>query len=143
MVCYGNICRSPMAEVLMQAALHNRLGDRHDFLVTSAGTNAFDGGPASSPGVQAMAQRGLDLSRHRSRALTKAMIRRADRVICMTASHRRSVLEMVPEAAAKTITLGDDVPDPLGGTLAEYEAVARLIEERVEALADEIAGETE
>jgi protein-tyrosine-phosphatase len=141
MVCYGNICRSPMAEVLLQAALDRVLGPGHRFVVTSAGTHAFDGGPASSPGVAAMAARGLDLSRHRSRPVTKALIRRADRVVCMTAGHRASVLDLVPEAADKTQTLGDDVPDPLGGSLEYYEAVAALIEARVEALAAQIAAE--
>lgn len=140
-VCYGNICRSPMAEVLLQAAVDRRLGGRGAVVVTSAGTHAYEGNPASRLGVEAMSSRGLDLRRHRSRPVTKALVRRADRVVCMTREHRDSVLQLVPEAAGKTTTLGDDVPDPLGGTLDDYEAVARLIAERVESLADDIAGE--
>lgn len=138
-VCYGNICRSPMAEVLLAEALDRRLGPGHDVVVSSAGTNAYEGNPASGPGVSVMARRGLDLSRHRARLLTKALIRRAERIVCMTEEHRRSVLALDPEAEAKTITLGDDVADPMGGSADDYERVAAFIAQRLDPIVDDLA----
>ncbi|MCA1833513.1 MAG: low molecular weight phosphotyrosine protein phosphatase [Actinomycetota bacterium] len=139
LVCYGNICRSPMAEVLLDAALRKRLGPGHDYLITSAGTGAHDGTPASRHGVSAMKRRDLDLSKHRARRLTPRLIRSVDRIVCMTREQAAEISATLPEAASKTMTLGaDDVPDPIGATAEEYERVARLIEEWIEALADEI-----
>ncbi len=139
MVCYGNLCRSPMAEALLQGALDRRLGPGHDWIVTSAGTGAIEGYPVSRHGLDAMARRGLDLSKHRTRAITPALIRRVDRIVCMTEAHRDAVLAMSPNARDKVSTLGDDVPDPIGGDAEDYESVARLLEPRIESLANEIA----
>jgi protein-tyrosine-phosphatase len=140
LVCYGNICRSPMAEVLLEAALRRRLGSDHVFIVSSAGTGAMDGNTASRHGIAAMRRRGLDLSTHTTRALTPHLVRTADRIVCMTAEQADAVTAMYASAAGKTTTLGIDVPDPIGGTAEDYERVAELLEERIEALADEIAG---
>ena len=59
-VCYGNICRSPMGEVLLQRALDERLGEGA-ILVTSAGIGADDGRPPSTGTIRAMAERGRAL----------------------------------------------------------------------------------
>lgn len=142
MVCYGNICRSPMAEVLLQAALDERLGPGHGWLVTSAGTHAYDGYPASEQGRLAMARRGLDLSRHSSRQLTRDLLRRADRIVCMTREHREWVLSMDPGAKRKTATLGEDVEDPIGGREKDYERVAAVLERRLGSFLDELVGVT-
>lgn len=139
LVCYGNICRSPMAEALLDAALRTRLGPDRDVVVTSAGTGAFDGTPVSRHSGSAMKRRGLDVSRHRARRLTPRLIRGADRIVCMTAEQAAEIITAYPDAAAKTGTLGEDIPDPIGGTEQDYERVAALIEQRIEALADEIA----
>jgi len=137
-VCTGNVCRSPMAEALLQAALNEAApGDR--WVVTSAGTHAFDGGPPSRHSVTALARHGLDIRRHRTRELTRRMIRDADRILCMADEHRRAVIAMAPEAAGKTENLGDDVPDPIGGTLDEYERIAEILAER---LTEYVAGVT-
>lgn len=128
-----------MAEAMLQAALDRRLGPGHDWVVSSAGTGATDGYPAPQHGVDAMARRGIDLTGHRSRGITPAIIRRADRIVCMTRSHADAVLAMAPSAADKVATLGEDVPDPIGGSGEDYETVARFLEPRIEALAAEIA----
>src|SRR5688572_11125164 len=59
-VCYGNICRSPMGVVLLQRALDERLGEGV-VLVTGAGIGADDGRPPSQGTIRAMAARGFDL----------------------------------------------------------------------------------
>lgn len=138
-VCTGNVCRSPMAEALLQAALDRRDG-AGVWVVSSAGTHAFEGGPPSRHSVTALTDHGLDIRRHRTRELTPRMIRGADRIVCMAEEHRAAVVGMVPEAAAKTETLGDDIPDPIGGTLPEYQNIATLLVERIHEYAARITG---
>jgi protein-tyrosine-phosphatase len=63
-VCFGNSCRSPMMQALLQVAL---LGVGSDAVVESAGIAEKDPTPASDNAKAVMAERGLDLSGHRSR----------------------------------------------------------------------------
>ena len=61
-VCTGNICRSPMAEVLLAHALKAESGRLANFRVISAGVAARDGDRASANSVTAVKKVGLDLS---------------------------------------------------------------------------------
>ena len=69
-VCLGNICRSPMAEVVTRSLLDDAgLADR--ITVSSAGTGNWHVGRSADPGsVRALAARGYDGSRHRAEQLT-------------------------------------------------------------------------
>jgi protein-tyrosine-phosphatase len=148
-VCTANICRSPMAEAL----LHRKLEEEQvpgSWSVSSAGTWAAEGYPTSENGVRVMAERGLDTSQHRSRLVTEEMMRGADLVLTMTASHAESLRSEFPEYGYKVHRLTEmaampyDVADPYGGALAEYQRTAEeltyLIEKgfaRIVALARE------
>src|SRR6476646_1415768 len=82
-LCTGNICRSPMAEAL----LRHRLGDQGvDAHVHSAGLRIV-GEPASAHGVDVMADRGLDLTAHRSRTMNRELLEDADLVLGMAREH--------------------------------------------------------
>ncbi len=137
LVCTGNTCRSPMAETLLRA----QLGERFDHLfdakkpppavALSAGLSAYPGGAASPEAVTVMSNRGLNLKDHQSRPLTQRLLRQADLILTMTASHRHAIIQRWPEAAAKTYLLsknGRDVADPYGGPLPAYAACADEIE---------------
>jgi protein-tyrosine-phosphatase len=148
-VCTGNTCRSPMAEGLARRALTARLGvaeiARFGFDVSSAGVFAAPGTPASDLAVQVLAQHGIDLSQHTSTPVSNpSQLRRileADRVYCMTASHREALLGLLPPGKSEHVTLldpdGGDVPDPFGGPLEQYaataEALGRMIDARLTA----------
>lgn len=100
-LCTANQCRSPMAEVLLRHHLE-RAGVEAS--VSSAGL--YEGGvPATDHGVATMADRGLDLSAHRSRRFDDAMVRDADLVIAMARMHAREAAVIVPDALRKTFTL--------------------------------------
>ena len=100
-LCTANQCRSPMAEVLLRRHLE-RAGV--DATVSSAGL--YEGGvPATGHGVAAMADRGLDLSGHRSRQMDAELLRRADLVIAMARVHVREAAVLFPGALRKTFTL--------------------------------------
>jgi protein-tyrosine phosphatase len=100
-VCTGNICRSPMAEVLL-AARFGLAGV--DATVTSAGI-LYDGRPASDGAIAAMATLGLDLRAHASRTLDREMIAASDLVIAMEPRHLREVVALDDAAWARTFTL--------------------------------------
>jgi len=137
-VCTGNLCRSPMAEGLLQARLAADAA-RADWQVGSAGVWANEGHPASAYAVDEMARRGIDLHAHRSRGVTRELMAQADLVLVMTHSHAEMLNATFPEYASKVYLLSEmigekyDISDPYGGARAEYEAtaqgLARLIEE--------------
>ncbi|MFM1873389.1 MAG: Low molecular weight protein-tyrosine-phosphatase YwlE [Planctomycetota bacterium] len=128
-VCTGNTCRSPLAEVLARDLVARRLGVRSDEVLArgwsfgSAGTHTCDGMPASENGVLAAHEVDLDLTGHASRELDRALVARADRIYCLSRSHRQALLAAAPQAAPKVELLrpdGRDVADPYGGDLDEY-----------------------
>jgi protein-tyrosine phosphatase len=129
MVCVGNICRSPMAAAVLEARL-GELG--HEGRVESAGIAALVGSPASPLARELMRERGLDISAHRARQLTREMLGEFDLVLVMEDAHRRVVEQMHPPARGRVQRLGRfgdfDVPDPYGGPRAEYERALGLID---------------
>lgn len=140
-ICSGNTCRSPMAEGLARRMLAKQQGlpeaelDAAGLRVISAGAFAAPGLPPSPESIEIMQRHEIDISRHRSQPLTREMIHEADLILCMTQSHRRAVLAMVPSALDKTLTLdvsGKDIEDPIGSGMEAYDRSARAIEHGLE-----------
>jgi len=110
-VCTGNIGRSPMAEYLMRAALHDRLGARADeFSVSSAGTWGCQGSGMEPFALLAVAERGLGTlqpppTEFRARELTEDLLARADLVLTATTEHRAHAVGLVPAVVRRTFTL--------------------------------------
>ncbi len=128
-VCSGNTCRSPLAAAMLaeRIAGHPELAGT---TVTSAGTSAWPGAPASDGSLLVALERGIDLSSHRSRPLSAEMVHTADMVLVMGEAHRRRVAEfgganrthLVSSFGSDTGTA--DVPDPFGGSVEAYRATA-------------------
>jgi len=124
-VCTGNTCRSPMADVIGRLLVEERkLGD---VTVTSAGVAADDFSGASEGSLLIAMEHGLDLSRHRSRQLTPAMIADADLILTMSPSHLLAVEGMGGRGKAYLLsafaTNGESaraVSDPIGGDITIY-----------------------
>jgi protein-tyrosine phosphatase len=134
-VCTGNTCRSPMAAAIAERIIAERLGCRiedlpgHRVIVESAGTSGGIGGAAENA-VKAMSARGLDVTHHVSRALSADLARQADYVFVMTRVHRDVVMRLAPQIAdrVRLVMEDQDVPDPLGGSEADYARCADQLE---------------
>ena len=141
-VCTGNTCRSPLAEALARRELEARGWSQVE--VASAGTSAMDGAPASDGSLRAAARNGLDLSGHRARFLTPAMVDEADVVLTMSASHLMRVLGLGGEDKAEILTRfvgGGErgVPDPFGGDDRVYGETFHVLEDLVTRALDHLA----
>jgi protein-tyrosine phosphatase len=142
-VCTGNTCRSPLAA----AALARELGADSGLVeVTSAGTAAWEGEPASEYSVEVAGRDGLDVSGHRSRRAGPAMLKQADLVLVMERSHlgalrglgadpgRTFVLSEWPPPGEPDLT----VSDPFGGSIEAYEECWRRIRRHVQRVAPHV-----
>src|SRR5688572_22438644 len=103
MVCTGNICRSPMAEAFTRRFLEG-LGVE-EVRVESAGVAGWEGSGATDEAVQALEEKGIDISHHSARRLNRRLIESADLVVAMSREHREAILRIAPPAAARTFTL--------------------------------------
>jgi len=137
-VCTGNICRSPMAEYLLRA----RLGGDGLWTVASAGLAAVDGLPASTEAVLALAERGIDLSPHRSRALDGNLVASASVIVVMTELHRQQMGNACPGTRERMFLLKSfdpaagerDLSDPIGMTVETYRRTRDEIEAALQGL---------
>jgi len=145
-VCTGNICRSPLAEALLKRALHER--GVEEVSVESAGTGAWDGAPASEGAYLVALERGLDLSGHRARLLTREIVEDAAMILTMARHHRARVHELGGEG--RVHVLGEyvgktgeeaEVGDPFGGDLEVYRDTCAELEALIATGADRLAGE--
>jgi protein-tyrosine-phosphatase len=146
-LCTGNIGRSPLAEILLKEALSSGLGVLPSDLaaagvvVTSAGTQAPEGQPASLRGIVLAADRGLDLSKHHATHLTWRAVLGADRIFVMDNEQLEVVRAMAPQAAAKTELLageGNEIADPHHESDEFFRDVFIQIEEAVAKRATEL-----
>lgn len=127
-VCYGNICRSPIGEYLMRQALQNvQLQDQYE--VHSAGVHALVGRSAASGAQQASEARGLSLAAHEARQLTVEMAMQADTIIAMDEVVEEEIMILTRDRVVPVLW---PVDDPYGGEQEGYETAFEEIRQRVE-----------
>ncbi len=136
-VCTGNTCRSPLAA---GALLHALGPERERVQVSSVGTSAWVGQPATPSAVEVAARDGIDISAHRSRRATPDLVRAADLVLVMERPHLGQVLALGADPR-KTHVLSEwpepgepglVVSDPFGGSREAYEETWRRIRRHLE-----------
>ena len=80
-VCHGNICRSPMAELVFKKCIQ-LLGIEKDFHVESKGTsNEEEGNPVYNQMIPTYKELGIDYSKHRARQIKKEDYEKFDYII--------------------------------------------------------------
>lgn len=138
-ICTGNVCRSPMAEKLLQHALSGEDAPLNSLEVVSAGVAAGYGDPASRHSVAALKKVNLDLSRHKSQPLTQELIDRSFVIFGMTQSHLDVLSHYYPKLPERVhlfrefMPEGNDleIPDPFG---QNYSAYSECFDSMVEAI---------
>lgn len=131
-VCVGNICRSPMAEVLLRSRLSSA-----GMQFESAGLAALVGNPADPLAEAVLADNGLSAVGHVARQVSQPMLSAADMILVMDKRHVSAVHALAPQSRGKTFLLGRwqgdlAIPDPYGRDKAAFEHAYRLIAGAVE-----------
>jgi protein-tyrosine phosphatase len=125
-VCLGNICRSPMAQVVLQ----HELGD--GWSVESAGMGALVGEPAAPEALRALERIGLNATAHRARQLTSELLREAELVFVMEQAQKIELEKAYPWACGRIFRLGhwDDreIADPYRQPQEVFDATLALVE---------------
>jgi glycine hydroxymethyltransferase len=125
-VCTGNVCRSPMAEGIARELTR----DDPAIQVQSAGIGAASGQTPSTHSVHVMDELDIDISRLRSKPITRDIVDQSDIILVMTYGHLDSMLMLYPQAAEKTFLIREfeenlplderEVDDPIGQSEAVY-----------------------
>jgi protein-tyrosine phosphatase len=144
-VCTGNICRSPMAEVVLREhAARRGLGER--IATGSWGTGDWHiGQGADDRAVAALDRAGFDGSAHRARQIDAGGAEEADLLIALDGGHVTALAALRADLADRTVLLrsfdpeaGDetDVPDPYWSGPEEFDRVLAMITRSVDGLLD-------
>ena len=136
-VCTANICRSPVAQALF-ADWVRRQDLPGDWQVLSAGTWAEPGAEAANYAREVLGEQGLNLAAHRAQVVDKALMARADLVLCMTRSHLEALRAEFPQRARSVALLSNmvggsyDVADPYGGPRRGYVTMVNELRDLIE-----------
>jgi protein-tyrosine phosphatase len=142
MVCLGNICRSPLAEGVLQ---HKATEAGLNWQIESAGTNGLHNGePPHHLSQKVAKQNGIDISKQQSRKFTAADFDKYDKIYAMAGD----VIDDIKRIAGKKydalkviLFLNElhndknrDVPDPWAGPESGYHEVFALIDKTSDAI---------
>lgn len=161
-VCTGNICRSPVAERLLE---HYNLELGLGLEVSSAGTRALNGHPMHSESQRVLREAGVESVGFKSQMLTPSLATDCDLLLGMTREHRAFARQLAPARwkrmyALREIALADeinmqssrravdptnpsiDIRDPIGGSPAVFDEVAKEISISIHSLVGWIKKQT-
>ena len=134
LVCLGNICRSPMADVVLTARVEEA-GLAGEVEVASCGTGGWHvGDPMDPRAAETLTGAGYDASRHRARQFDPTWLDEHDLVLAMD---RSNLADVSPTTGTDRVRLfrdfdpvdpGGEVPDPYYGGHAGFEEVLTMVE---------------
>lgn len=145
-VCLGNICRSPIADVVLREHLAEAgLDDR--VAVASFGTGGWHEGERMDPrSADVLAAAGYDGSDHRAHQVTAAHAGRFDVVLGMDTTNVADLHHLMPDDADRVLLFRDldpsgtgDVPDPYAGGPEGFTSTLAVVERTSAALVRELA----
>lgn len=140
MVCLGNICRSPLAEGILQSKVNPEM-----VFVDSAGTGGYHVGNPPDPRSIAVARKyGLNIENQRCRKLQRSDFDKFDVIYAMDGSNYRNILALarnqehrnkVKMLLQETDLPEKEVPDPYYDENDGFEHVYSLIDSACDAIA--------
>ena len=147
LVCMGNVCRSPTAEVVLRVFIkNNNLGGKIE--VDSAGTHGYHVGEAPDGRTQrAAAVRGYNLSQVRARKVARQDLDYFDLILAMDKSNLDNLQRMASPEQRQKLKLfmeysknydDDEVPDPYYGLGHGFDLVLDMVEDASKGLVDEL-----
>jgi protein-tyrosine phosphatase len=150
-ICSGNICRSPMGEVILRSMLH-RTNLAGLVIVDSAGTGGWhEGNPADPRTLSALQNHGYDGANHRAREFHQTWFSDRDLILAADQGHVRDLRRWAPDAAAtaKVRLLREfdraavdsgllEVDDPYFGGPADFDRCLREVERACRGLVEHL-----
>lgn len=148
-VCTGNICRSPMGEVVLRDAI-DRAGLADRVRVVSAGTGDWHVGDGADHRASAvMGTHGLSLSEHQASQFTSADFATTDLVLALDLGHERHLQRLAPTLADREkvrllrsfdpVSVADDdleIADPYFGDRRDFEITFEQLRAAVPGIVD-------
>lgn len=133
-VCLGNICRSPLAEVVVKSVAQEQ-GLSDILYFESAGTGDWHvGGGADKRSAATALQHGLSLEQHIAQRISSRNIQDWDIFVAMDADNRRNLLAMGIDASQVVMMRAfedaehtPDVPDPYYGGHHGFEDAYQML----------------
>lgn len=138
-VCTGNICRSPMAQSILQSAVADSDLAGLPVVVESAGTHRYHVGEDADPRArEVLTEAGYRL-RHRARQFDAQWLGEADLILAMDRGHLAHLQQLahrygLPDEHVKLMRHFDpragadlDVPDPYYDTIEEFREVREIL----------------
>lgn len=138
-VCTGNTCRSPMAEIIAKDIFKRR---KINIDVMSRGIAVYFPSEASENSIKALEKYNLDLSKHTAKQIEQSDIVSSNLILTMTNQHKAFVKKMAGDSVnvftlKEYIKVGnDDISDPYGGDILDYQKCADELYSYIEILAD-------
>ena len=144
-VCWGNICRSPMAERVAERMADDQGLTGVEF--TSAATSSEElGAPIDRRAEAVLREHGYRVDGHKAHRITRDEIENADLVIAMEDIHVTRMMGLAPEASNvslltdydPTAETGSGVPDPWYGTANGFYATLSAVEAAMPGVLDRV-----
>jgi len=142
-VCSGNTCRSPLAEGIAKKLLTEYSLDVIE--ISSAGSSALDGLPASALAIEVAGRHSIDLTEHRATLLNRTLVKDADLIITMGSNHRETVGIIEPSSLDYTFLLTDfcddqvgNILDPIGLGAEDYESTYQVLDNCIRQLFEKL-----
>ncbi|MDF7662172.1 protein tyrosine phosphatase [Erwiniaceae bacterium L1_54_6] len=137
-ICTGNICRSPIAERLLQKAMPDKK-------IESAGVSALIGESADPDAVRVATKHGLSLNGHSGSQFDAKQGRQYELLLVMEKQHLEEISQLAPELRGKTMLLGHwldkkEIPDPYRKSDEAFESVYKLIEQACREWTNKLVG---
>ena len=145
MVCLGNICRSPLAEGILQSKINS-----DTIFVDSAGTGAYHvGNLPDERSIEVARKYGINITNQRARKFTLKDFDNFDFIYPMDESNYRNIIALARNTADKAkvkMILNEvypnenaSVPDPYYGGKQGFENVYKMLDEACEIIAEKLS----